>query len=309
MNNLSEPYDLKELFDKYNCKPESFVNIQIGCNNRIYILLNENIPPRIDGCFVPTKSDSNYSVIAFTVDWDNECVTGDEYYDLGKHEMNYHFIQPFGEQFLLVGSRCECDDNDIGEKNAAIMGRNGNIIRQFCFGDGIEDCIVRSDNSIITSYFDEGIFGNYGWGNPIGSSGLIVWSSDGKIAWENKRSIYDCYAINIDENENLWYYYYDKFELIRTDLKSEMSYLPGISGADRFAISADGRSAVFDGGYNKHGKLFAIKLETSKAAEPVEFPLEYRGESISVKIFGSLKSQAVFIDGRDRLFVKRFLNL
>ena len=35
-------------------------------------------------------------------------------------------------------------------------------------------------------------------------------------------SIYDCYAISLDEEENLWFYYYDEFRLVRTNFKEDV---------------------------------------------------------------------------------------
>ncbi len=60
----------------------------------------------------------------------------------------------------------------------------------------------KKDGTIITSYFDEGVFGNYGWDEPLGACGLIAWTSEGTPLWKNENySIYDCYAISLDEEE------------------------------------------------------------------------------------------------------------
>lgn len=37
------------------------------------------------------------------------------------------------------------------------------------------------DGRIVTSYFDEGIFGNFGWDQPLGASGLVVWDEQGRV--------------------------------------------------------------------------------------------------------------------------------
>ena len=84
--------DLGEIFEKYNCGPEGFVNMQIGSDKKLYFLFNEKIPERIDGMFVPTTSDSRYCIIALDFDWDNETVIGERFYDLGTQKMNYHLV-------------------------------------------------------------------------------------------------------------------------------------------------------------------------------------------------------------------------
>lgn len=298
--------DLGEIFEKYNCGPEGFVNMQIGSDKKLYFLFNEKIPERIDGMFVPTTSDSRYCIIVLDIDWDNEDVMGEQFYDLGTQKMNYHFVQPMNGGFLLVASRCYCR-NGIGENNAALFDKQGRIISQFCLGDGIEDVIVLSDGRIVTSYFDEGVFGNYGWDVPLGASGLVVWDKDGNIVWEADSDICDCYALNIDNSERLWYYYYTEFNLVCTDLQKETVYQPDISGACMFILTADGQSVIFDKGYDDHGSFVKERFIDGRLSEPEDMLLDYDGGEISPWRYTSRGSLAAFIDNEYRLFVKDFI--
>ncbi len=50
---------------------------------------------RINGMFVPTNSDSRYCVIALDIDWYNETVLREQFYDLG--------IQPKVPSFYTKG--------------------------------------------------------------------------------------------------------------------------------------------------------------------------------------------------------------
>ena len=301
--------DLRKIFEKYNCGPEGFVNMQIGSDGKLYFLFNENIPERIDGMFVPTRSCSGYRVIVLDIDWENEAVTGERLYDLGTQEMNYHFVQPMDDGFLLVASRCR-RINGKGENNAALFDRKGGIISQFCFGDGIEDVIVLSDGRIVTSYFDEGVLGNYGWEDePLGASGLVVWNKDGSILWEADNDIIDCYALNIDDSERLWYYYYTEFELVCTDLQKETVYQPEISGSSMFILTADGQSVIFDKGYDGHGSFVAERFIGDRLSAPEDMPLDYAGSEILPRMFTSRGSRAAFINGEDRLFVINFISI
>ena len=59
--------------------------------------------------------------------------------------------------------------------NAKVFDRSGNQIREFLLGDGIQNVYVTKGNKIWTSYFDEGVYGNYGWEVPIGRNGLRAW--------------------------------------------------------------------------------------------------------------------------------------
>lgn len=184
----------------------------------------------------------------------------------------------------------------------------GNIIRQYCFGDGINDVIVLSDGRIVTSYFDEGVFGNYGWEQPLGASGLVVWSKDGSAVWEADRGICDCYAMNIDDSERLWYYYYTEFELVCTDFQKEKAYLPDIGGSSMLILPSDGQSVIFDKGYQKHGLFARESFIGDRLSAPEDVPLEYEGDEISLWRCTSRGALAAFIDNECRLFVKRFFS-
>ncbi|MCR5011852.1 MAG: hypothetical protein K6A72_05875 [Lachnospiraceae bacterium] len=83
--------DLGEIFEKHNCGREGFVDMQIGSDKKLYFLFNEAIPERINGMFVPTNSDSRYCVIALDIDWYNETVLREQFYDLGIQYRNEFF--------------------------------------------------------------------------------------------------------------------------------------------------------------------------------------------------------------------------
>ena len=309
MINFKNYTDFSELLGRYGHNISEFVTMQLGYDNRIYILLNSKVPERIDGMFVPTRSDSGYSVIVVEADWESGILTDEKHYPLGAQDLNYHFVQPYDDGFLLVGSRCMNYQKTGPELNAAVMDKQGGIIRRFCLGDGINDCRVKSDGSIVTSYFDEGIFGNYGWTEPVGADGLIVWDREINAKWSSDRSIYDCYAINFDEQEKLWYYYYDEFELVCTDLVSEKSYDPDISGSDGFLLTADGRAAIFGAGYDHYGEFRLLRFANDTLSAPEEIVFGYNSEPLRTASYTFNKSYAAFIDENNRLFVKRFVSV
>lgn len=108
--------------------------------------------------FVDTKANTEYSAIRLSVDWESGEVVHHELLEFGNHKMNFHFIQPIGENILLLGVRCMYYENPGPEKNAVLVDVMGNVVKEFCLGDGIQDCIVTDSGDIITSYFDEGVF-------------------------------------------------------------------------------------------------------------------------------------------------------
>ena len=118
--------------------------------------------------------------------------------------------------------------------------------------DGIQDIKVTDKNVIWTSYFDEGVFGNYGWDEPIGSCGLRAWNEEGEPVYihdnNDRNFICDCYALNIVSDNEVWFYYYSDFLLGNIRGGKIDYYDPKLSGADGFLIYD--RYVLFRGGYN-----------------------------------------------------------
>ena len=72
-------------------------------------------------------------------------------------------LQPLpGDEILLVGARCKRLADGTAEHNAHIYGSDGLLRRTATFGDGIANVQATTSGDIWVSYFDEGIFGNYG---------------------------------------------------------------------------------------------------------------------------------------------------
>lgn len=301
--------NINELLNKDNVSELSIVDINIGYDKKVYILLSSNIPGRINGMFVSTVANADYSVLELSMDWESGTLINLNYYELGRHKTNFHFIQPIKDKLLLLGARSYYRSNSGGEENAFIMDRTGEVYNKFCFGDGIAECIALSDGKIITSYFDEGIFGNYGWDEPIGERGLVVWNENGEIIWQANHDIFDCYAINTDEAENLWFYFYTDFNLVKTDFKTEKIYTPDISGANAFFLTNDLQHIIFDKGYQNHGKYLYAPITYNKIGvfKPLEFV--YQDQEIECSLFKSRSSLVIINDSHNRIFVKNIISI
>ena len=97
-------------------------------------------------------------------------------------------VQPMpGGAFLVAGARCRwrCDGPD---RNGVLYDTGGQVVAEGVLGDGIGHVLATSDGQVWIGYFDEGIYGNYGWGQagptsrsaPTGSSGSLPgWSPSG----------------------------------------------------------------------------------------------------------------------------------
>lgn len=111
--------------------------------------------------------------------------------------------------FLVVGARCRWKEPGP-ELNALAIDQNGRIFRRGCLGDGIEHLQVAGDGTIWAGYFDEGVFGNFGWGGPgptpLGAGGIAAWSPGFEKTWELDPEgglVADCYALNVGPGEVL----------------------------------------------------------------------------------------------------------
>jgi len=167
-------------------------------------------------------------------------------------------VQPLpGGEVLVVGARCWRFKDGTAEHNAFVYRADGTLRRTATFGDGIADVQSTTRGEIWVSYFDEGIFGSYGWGgaegpSPIGGSGLIRFDERGAPSWkytppESFDGIDDCYALNVADDA-VWAYYYASFPLVRIERDDVVTaWRTEISGASAFAT--DGERVLFYGGY------------------------------------------------------------
>lgn len=292
--------DLKKLFAKHGI---TTYTINIGSNGSIYILAGSEY------CGINRE---RFGVLVLDVDWDDEKLISDTYYDLGEFDDGYYFVQPIGENILMVKGRAEYN-NGNPEKNAYILTLDGEVINNFCLGDGIQDVYVRPDGMIVTSYFDEGVFGNLGWGDPgsappIGSPGLIVWNENGEKILCAKHNIADCYALNVDTNNDIWYYYYDDFKLVKCSGDKEIDFDPHIEGATFLLPTEDGQKVIFDSGYDKHGLFEVYNLYKNSPNE--KFRILFEGkEVLLIANYKAYGSRALFYDSEKRMYIRRFISV
>jgi hypothetical protein len=281
------------------------VSSKLGGNGCIYILLIDKIPEREKGMFVQTSLSQfrTYKMLII-----NELQILDVV--LTGEKFNYHYLQPLGEdRLLLVGARARKYQNQAGNRdcdyNAKVCDFDGNIITQFCLGDGIQDVQVTAEGTIWTSYFDEGVYGNYGWDEPIGASGLIAWDEKGNKKFENQVAcIDDCYALNVVNEDEVWFYYYTDFKLgyIQggTD-QPEITFMdPHISGSSGFCT--DGDHFIFDAGYGKHGTYILKKL--AKPGNLVDRQrIQFVDESGEKLFLSSLRKNQLLLNQGNRLYL------
>jgi hypothetical protein len=130
--------------------------------------------------FPHSKAETHYPVTFLRLE-DGELLQRS---NLSEVELAFPSVQPLpNDEILVVGPRCHYRNGDP-EKNAVVFDADGKILRRFVLGDGIQNVQTTTDGLIWVSYFDEGVFGNYGWERPMGAPGLICFGPGGEILWE-----------------------------------------------------------------------------------------------------------------------------
>ena len=241
------------------------------------------------------STPSTYTAVEIQLDWAEQRVLETTLFPLGLLKFQFHFLRPVGDHFLLLGARCAYRENGP-DTNTWIVSRDGMVRSRFCFGDGIQNCTVKEDGTIITGYFDEGVFGNYGWDEPLGACGLIAWTPEGVPLWKNEKyPIYDCYAISLDEEENLWFYYYDEFRLVRTDFKEDLVFDLPIEGSEAFSVAPSGDTFLFQGGYQEHNKFYFLTAHGGRLGQKQKAIPTYDGNKVAVEQCSLLRSRMLFL--------------
>ncbi|MFL5339503.1 MAG: hypothetical protein ACJ8F7_04980 [Gemmataceae bacterium] len=171
---------------------------------------------------------------------------------IDNERFNIHHVQPLGDHLLLVCCRSHYRGPSDFERNGRVYDRSGKLVREILLGDGIQSVQTTGEGVIWTSYFDEGIFGSFGWQAPVGSSGLVAWDSAGNKLYEFETrpglDICDCYALNVESERDVWCYYYTEFPLVRLrSRRIDSVWRTPLAGSDAFAVL--GEHAVFRGGY------------------------------------------------------------
>jgi hypothetical protein len=184
----------------------------------------------------------------------------------GENYINYtNAFKVAEDRYCFICGRARFrSDNDYDE-NCIILDENGKRVCEFCVGDGVEAAQTNKNGEIWVSYFDEGIYGNYGWlsQNSVGKNGLNCFDVSGKIIYAYDNSAFDiddCYALNVANKNETWIYYYSAFNLaLIKDKKIERVIKMPIEGSESLAIEKS--KLLIDGGYDKRDKfaLFDMK--------------------------------------------------
>lgn len=204
--------------------------------------------------FPKTRTESGYSAVLFVCSQN-----GIEEFHLPSLTATIPRVQMFpNDEILVVAPRCWKFQDGSHELNARVYDAGGNLKREFLLGDGIEHVQTDRKGNIWVGYFDEGVYGNYGWGNSndrLGAAGLSCFNDKGEKLWDFQPPagcdpISDCYALNASK-DGIWTYYYTGFPLVRigADWRTR-AWNTQTAGGREFAVHD--RNILHYGGYGEH---------------------------------------------------------
>ena len=226
--------------------------------------------------------------------------------DLPALNVTFPFVDVFPDgRVLVAGSRSRWRGSDDFDLNGIVVDAAAGSQRSFLLGDGIETLAVDLRGRIWVSYFDEGIFGNFGWGHPgpapIGSSGLNCFSDSGDLLWSfpvesEMGPISDCYAMNVS-GDRVAVYAYTEFNVWRISERFETEcFKTDLQGCHHFAMSDS--HIVFTGQYDDEISVgYVGRLSDGRVCdvEQMEFALP-RGREIKAGQFVGRADMLHFFD-------------
>ena len=185
-------------------------------------------------------------------------------------------VQPMpGDRFLVVGARCRWR-RDGPDRNAVLYDARGQVVSEHVLGDGIAHVLATSTGQVWAGYFDEGIYGNYGWGQaesepPVGAYGIVQFSPELEVAWHYPHytaagpwePVNDCYALNVAD-ACTWACYDSDFPVVCIRDGTVTGWHNHIKGVQALAV-AGSRVALFGGYGPDHDRLALTELGAGRA--------------------------------------------
>ncbi len=159
-----------------------------------------------------------------------------------------------GDALLLVGARAAYRSG-APEHNAHLYGADDRLVRAACVGDGVQNVATTASGAIWIGYFDEGVFGNYGWGepgiDPVGAPGLNRFDEALALVWSHPRpgEIVDCYALTITGEDCAICPYVD-WPIQRISLQGRAESWRNTAATGARALVCSGPAAALVGGYS-----------------------------------------------------------
>ncbi|GEM_PF-52770 len=296
--------DIAALQSHYRIADYALVESRIGNDDCVYLAFSSCAfsPDRSDFRFLK-QNDIHYKAIVLHIDWKQETLTHHTLIDFGALPIRADFTVPMqNRKFLLASSRTQYTDEFTLKDNAIIVDEHGKVCHTLYLGNDIEFCFVDKKNHIITAYYDEA----YRIKNQDATA--VRWTPEGEAIWLAKIFLLNgnwswvCYAANLDSEDNLWFYYYEDFKLIKTNYQKEIIYYPNISGISGILIREDGKEILLDKGYSGYGRFYAIPIKGNRLGKRKNCPLMFGKKEIKPMNYSLFRAKALFIDKYQRIY-------
>jgi SnoaL-like polyketide cyclase len=196
----------------------------------------------------------------------------------------YPIVAPLPDgRVVVVGARCRWRPGGP-DRNAIIYDTDGRAVTEGTIGDGVAHVRVSESGHIWVGYFDEGVYGNYGWGDPgtpppIGAPGLVRFTSNLEPDWRYPRradypwgAISDCYALNLD-GDTAWACYYTDFPVVRVQAGTVTGWNNTIVHGPRALAVADTTVALYGGYGPDHDVLVVATQDHDRLRKLAEYRL------------------------------------
>ncbi|MBI1784945.1 hypothetical protein HYR69_07360, partial [Candidatus Sumerlaeota bacterium] len=274
------PYVCKPWFDiSAELAGHAIKSIDVGFDGRVYVLMDVTSPNILQSLGLQKRYA--YRILVIGEDAPIRSII------IPPQNMDFCHSQPLPDgDLLLADSRSSYRGPGDWDMNGRIFSPSGETLREILLGDGIANIQADENGIIWTGYFDEGVYGNLGWKEPVGRSGLVAWDPEGNKRYEfappeGQEPIHDCYALNVASASDVWICYYSEFPLIRLqNRKPDLVFEPPVGGSNAFAISE--KFALFEGGYNRRYTYVILRFTSEKSLDLVRWiePANESGELI-----------------------------
>jgi len=242
------------------------VNVSVGPNDDPIMLVSE--APDIPGVPYDMQPPTPCRILHFTAE-------GRRVVDLPPHEMTakFRYVQPLGDHCWLVVHLVKHHGRHEG---AYVYAADGQLLRSFAPGDAVSQVQTTRSGQIWVGYGDEGVFSN---SDQLGPAGLACMDHRGiprllfhevvnqtfpALDRAGRRSLYvsSCYALNVEAENSVWFYYYDAFPLVRVHNGEIDRIYKGIPVRGSQAFAVQGGVALFAGAYKDSTTLFHVSLDS-----------------------------------------------
>lgn len=200
------------------------------------------------------------------------CIVGDKgerWLNLPPVDIAFPKMEIFPDgRVLLAGARCAWRSPVDFDRNGVVYDPKTGVAERILLGDGIVDIAIDEMGRIWVSYFDEGIFGNFGWGHPgppgPGSGGLVCFDADGNVQWQFNRKgspefIDDCYAMHASRSQ-ISVFYYSDFHVCEIDMSFEQAFFRPTEMAGSHALVTSNSAFLLSSQYDEPSEIMHLFL-------------------------------------------------